>query len=60
MKRASYREAIKWIVHNDMPDDGDRGLGHISCCLIADIFDISEDKVLDDVFKEVDRERRTT
>ena len=50
MKRASYREAIQWIRDNDCPDDVE-SKGHITSCLIADIFGVSVEKVLKDIFK---------
>lgn len=52
MKRASYKEAIEWIKYNDCPDD-EESKGHITTCLIADIFGVSVEKVLKDIFKSL-------
>lgn len=55
MKRASYKEAINWIAYNDCPDDK-YSLGHITSCLIADLFEVDIVKVLTDVFKVKEKE----
>ena len=54
MKRASYREAIKWIADEDEPTIMDPEVisGFISVLLIADIFDVSSKKVAADVLKQ--------
>lgn len=53
MKRASYKEAVEWIVFNDPPDDN-ISKGHISVCLVADIFGVSVQKVLKDVWNKIE------
>jgi hypothetical protein len=54
MKRASYREAVRWIAFNDEPSETDAESieGYISTLLIADIFDVDPSKVAKDVLKE--------
>lgn len=54
MKRASYREAVQWIAHNDESYDTDTDsiAGYISTLLIADIFDVEPSKVANDVLRE--------
>lgn len=57
MKRASYREAVRWIAVNDEPTDTDSDsiAGYISTLLIADIFDVEPSKVANDVLRERNR-----
>ena len=41
MKRASYREAIAWIAHNDNAGNGDSEedvAGYVTVALVSDIF----------------------
>ena len=57
MKRASYRDAIDWIAQNDSAGDDDAGdpevAGHlVSSVLIADIFDVSTERVGRDVVRK--------
>lgn len=56
MKRASYREAIDWIANNDSAGDPNAGdpdsAGHlVSSVLIADIFDVSTERVGRDIVR---------
>lgn len=51
MKRPGYKEAIEWILYNDCPDD-EQSLGHITSCLVADLFGVPVEKVLKDIFKK--------
>ncbi len=51
MKRASYREGVAWIGHNDEPDENDPEIvqGLISVLLLADLFGVEPEKVAKDV-----------
>jgi hypothetical protein len=54
VKRASYRDAIDWIAQNDSagdPDSHDAEVAGslVSAVLIADIFDVSSEKVGADI-----------
>jgi hypothetical protein len=50
MKRASYRDAIDWIAQNDGPGDVEaldpkHCAEIVSAVLVADVFDVSSEKV---------------
>jgi hypothetical protein len=49
MKRPSYRAAIDWICLNDMPESM-KDDGHISSCLVADLFGVGVEKVIRDAY----------
>lgn len=51
MKRASYREGIRWIAKNDEPEDTDpaRVAGMISVALLGDLFGKAPEQVARDV-----------
>ena len=54
MKRASYKDAIDWIAHMDSAGDDDalevESVQHlITAVLVADIFDVPQEKVGQDV-----------
>jgi hypothetical protein len=54
MKRASYREAIKWIARNDESandDDFEATRNLVSVCLIADLFDVATEIVAQEVHR---------
>jgi len=54
MKRPSYKHAVEWIALNDNAGNGDTEeeiAGYISTALVADIFDISTERVASDVAK---------
>lgn len=56
MKRASYRDAIAWIALNDSGGDDDAldelAVGSlVSSVLIADLFDVPQEKVGRDVVR---------
>lgn len=55
MKRASYREAIRWVVYNDDTDwlDDDEPVVSVTVSLIADIFDVTHDKIIADLRREM-------
>lgn len=61
MKRASYRDAVRWIASEDdtefMHDDEGRPeeLSSVSCALVADLFDVSIKRVVDDLRRELKR-----
>jgi hypothetical protein len=57
MKRASYREGVYWIAHNDAPGEADahssEALKHyISVIMLADLFGVLPEKVAHDVVTE--------
>jgi len=54
MKRASYREAVRWIADNDEPSDlEEQAIAHyVTTLLIADIFAVEPEKVAKDVAKQ--------
>jgi hypothetical protein len=55
MKRASYREAIKWIARNDESandDDIEATRDLISVSLIADLFDVAAEIVAQEVHRK--------
>ena len=60
MKRASYREAINWIVENDDPEwlnpseDG-RINPTVSVFLIADIFEVQIARIVQDTRHRIDK-----
>lgn len=57
MRRPSYKQAIQWMADNDDTEWADHedneisGLGTISVtgCLVADLFDVKEEKVRKDL-----------
>lgn len=54
MKRASYREAIRWIAENDSSGDDltEEECGSlVTSILVANIFDVDSDRVGRDVLK---------
>ena len=56
MKRASYKEAIAWVALNDSAGDDDALLPDqvkhlITAALVADIFEVDQDKVGEDIVK---------
>ena len=57
MKRASYREAIRWLADNDdnewIEDDEDMSVS-VTAALIADIFDVPQERVRDDLRRLLD------
>lgn len=61
MKRASYREAIAWIAANDSAGDDDaldpEAVSYlITSALVADIFDVPQDRVGRDVVAQRKKE----
>jgi hypothetical protein len=54
MKRASYREAIQWIVANDDTEwlHDEHGHPSVTAALVADIFDVDIEKVQKDLRRE--------
>jgi hypothetical protein len=57
MKRASYRDAIKWLAHNDDNEwlDDDYGLPSVAACLVADLFGAGDEKVKGDIVRQLER-----
>ena len=52
MKRASYKEAVRWIAENDNSGNGDNENQieeYVTTALIADIFGIDAKKVAKDI-----------
>lgn len=60
MKRASYREAIKWIVYNDDIEwlDDEDPIPSVSAALISDMFDVEHEKVVSDLKREIRKSGR--
>jgi hypothetical protein len=60
MKRASYREGVRWIAANDnagqdRPGDDDVEdivSGYVSTLMLADLFDVEPERVARDVMRE--------
>lgn len=55
MKRASYREAIRWIAHNEDPEwlNDEEPIPPISALLIVDLFDVEQTRVIADIRREL-------
>lgn len=57
MKRASYKDAIFWLAHNEdsqwakYRDGTPDGYLSVSASLVADIFDVDHEKIRADVFR---------
>lgn len=53
MKRASYRYGVEWVAFNDEPGEmnPERISGFISVCLLADLFDVTSEKIVADVLR---------
>lgn len=51
MKRASYREAIRWMAENDDTEwvEDESPILSVAAVLIADLFDVDEAKVVKDL-----------
>lgn len=66
MKRASYRHAIEWIALNDSNGDDDRlnpdrTAFYVTSLLVADLFDVPEERVGRDIVrkrKQFDKEEQ--
>lgn len=59
MKRPGYREAIRWIVYNDDTewvradeDEGDPMIS-VTAALVIDLFDVSEERFMADLRREL-------
>jgi len=62
MKRASYRQAIEWIVMNDegATDMTEQECGElVTACLVADLFGVCSDKVAHDIHRARQKEYKT-
>lgn len=55
MKRASYRDAIHWLAHNDDNEwiDDEYGSPSVTATLIADLFDVTVEKVTADIKRQL-------
>lgn len=53
MKRASYKEAIEWLAYNDDTQwlTEENRILSVTCCLVADLFDVPREKTADDLEK---------
>lgn len=60
MKRPGYREAIAWIANNDDTEWLLDEFGSISvtAALVADLFDVSEEKLRNDLNREIMKARK--
>lgn len=56
MKRASYREAILWMAHNDDNEwvEKDDPVS-VTAALIADLFDVEQEKVKADLIRQLEK-----
>lgn len=57
MKRASYREAVEWVAHNDSAGEDSAGDPEevqylVSALLVADIFDVPPLRVGTDIVRK--------
>lgn len=59
MKRASYRDAIRWIAENDDVEwlEDDDPIPSVAAVLVADLFDVEVDRVTGDLRKAVKKSR---
>lgn len=59
MKRASYRDAIRWIAENDDVEwlEDDDPIPSVTAVLVADLFDVEVDRVTGDLRKAVKKSR---
>lgn len=58
MKRASYREAIRWIATNDDTEFlNEDGILSVTASLVADMFEVPDEKVREDLKREIARVR---
>jgi hypothetical protein len=57
LQRASYRNAIMWIAHNDDNEwiDDEHGHPSVTACLVADLFGIDTDRVTTDLRRAIKR-----
>jgi hypothetical protein len=64
MKHASYREAVAWIAGNDGTEwlgdgfqqlDSDMPVLSVTAALVADIFDVTEEKLIADLRSAIAR-----
>lgn len=59
MKRASYREAIEWLTHNDDTSWADYADGSsVAAGLVADLFGTDIDRVRRDVQRKLAQQAR--
>jgi hypothetical protein len=64
MKRASYRDAIRWIAEVDDTEflkeelRDQLNLMPISAVMVADIFGVAHQRVIDDLRRAVEKEER--
>lgn len=60
MKRASYRDAIRWMACNDdcewVANHPDKA--SVTACLVADLFDLDMGRVIADLRRELKRRER--
>ena len=59
--RASYRAALRWIADNDDTEwlGHPHGVPSVTCCLVADLFGVSEDRVTTDLRAAIAKARRS-
>ena len=57
-KRMGYRETLRWLIDNDDTtwlEDAEHGIISVTACLVADIFDVDQDKVTADLKRVKER-----
>jgi hypothetical protein len=54
MKRASYREAVRWIIENDDTEwlDEEPSYASVTAILVANLFDVSKERIEQDLRRE--------
>ena len=63
MKRASYRAGIFWLAANDDTEwvhgepESAMGTPSVTACLLADLFDVTTERVRADVLRELARQK---
>lgn len=60
MKRASYRDAVRWMVYNDDTEwtHDEEPIISVTAALVADMFDVEQDKIISDIRRALKQDRR--
>ncbi len=57
MRRPGYRDAVRWIALNDdtswLADEAP--IISVTACLVADLFDVDQERLIDDLRRDVAR-----
>ena len=59
MRALGYKKAILWIIENDDTEwlDDESPIPSITACLVADLYGVEIDKVINDLKKSVHRRK---